>query len=78
MARVIDDDDIQTFLRRNAHRYSSQISLIQDAVRLLWPDGPPTGGAERVVRACFDSPARRLTSPSPSGRLIPATGTNPL
>lgn len=78
MARIISDDDIKGFLRRNADHYKSQITLIQAAVDVLWPDGPPTGGAERVVRACLDSPLRRSSSPSPSGRLFPVSGTNPL
>jgi len=78
VARIISDDDIQAFLRRNANRYKSQITLIQAAVDVLWPEGPPTGGAERVVRVCLESPVRRHSSPSPSGRLLPLSGTNPL
>ena len=49
MPTTISDGDIETFLRRNAGEYPSQIRLIQAAVRLLWPKGAPTGGAERVV-----------------------------
>ena len=53
MPTTISDSDIETFLRRNASEYPSQISLIQAAVRLLWPTGAPSGGAERVVRLCL-------------------------
>ncbi len=77
MARVISDDEIQAFLRRNAERYPSQISLIQAAVGLLWPEGAPTGGAERVVRVCLDGTTRRLPGSSPSGRLVASPGTSP-
>ena len=78
MPRIISDDDIQTFLRRNAELYQSQISLMQAAVDLLWPEGAPTGGAERVVRVCLDGALRHLSTSSSSGRLSPASGTNPL
>ena len=54
MPTTISDNDIAVFLRRNAGEYPSQISLIQAAVRLLWPNGAPEGGAERVVRVCLD------------------------
>jgi hypothetical protein len=53
MPATISDGDIEIFLQRNAREYPSQISLIQATVRLLWPNGPPTGGAERVVRVCL-------------------------
>jgi hypothetical protein len=53
---TINDGDIEMFLRRNAGEYPSQIGLIQAAVRLLWPNGPPSGGAERVVRVCLGQP----------------------
>ena len=53
MPATISDGDIETFLWRNAGEFPSQISLIQAAVRLLWPKGAPTGGAERVVRVCL-------------------------
>ena len=53
MPTTISDGDIETFLRRNADEYPSQISLIQAAIRLLWPKGAPTGGAERVGRVCL-------------------------
>ena len=46
MPATISDGDIETFLRRNAGEFPSQTSLIQAAVRLLWPKGAPTGGAE--------------------------------
>jgi hypothetical protein len=62
MPATISDGDIEVFLQRNAPEYPSQISLIQAAVRLLWPNGPPSGGAERVVRVCLD---QRLGGSSP-------------
>jgi hypothetical protein len=65
----ISDSDIEFFLRRNAQDYPSQISLIQAAVRLLWPDGAPAGGAERVVRVCLGVPQARLPSPAGSSSL---------
>ncbi len=77
MARVISDDEILAFLRRNAKHYPSQVSLIQAAVGWLWPEGVPTGGAERVVRVCLDGTARRLSGSSPSGRLVASPGTSP-
>ncbi len=78
MGRMISDEEIHTFLRRNAASYSSQISLIQAAVDLLWPEGAPTGGAERVVRLCLDGPAGRRPRTTPSGRLVMMPGTSPL
>ncbi len=79
MSRTITDEEIQAFLQRNADSYSSQISLIQAAVDLLWPDGAPTGGAERVVRACLENPVGRISPRgSPLGRLATASGTSPL
>jgi len=78
MARIIGDDEIQSFLQRNAHHYPSQISLIQAAVDLLWPEGAPTGGAERVVRVCLDGAAQRPSGSPPSGRLLGAPGTSPI
>ena len=70
MAMVIRDGDIEVFLRRNAGQYPSQVSLIQAAVRLLWPHGAPTGGAERVVRVCLGHPVPGL--PGPIARSAPA------
>ena len=73
MPTTITDGDIETFLRRNAGEYPSQISLIQAAVRLLWPKGAPTGGAERVVLMCLgqrrDSIPRGSSSPRLPARL---------
>jgi hypothetical protein len=77
MARVISDDEIRVFLRRNAGHYPSQISLIQAAVNLLWPEGVPIGGAERVVRACLDGARNGLSSTTATGRLLSAPGTSP-
>jgi hypothetical protein len=50
MHRGITDEDIQTFLRVNRGRYASSIDLMQAAVQLLWPQGPPTNAGHRVAR----------------------------
>lgn len=68
MTPNVNDYDIEVFLRQNAGRYSSQVSLIQAAVRSLWPLGAPTGAAERVVRVCLGrsrhgAAGGRITSP---------------
>jgi hypothetical protein len=54
MNRHITDDDIRAFLRKNWVNYPSQISLMQETIRLLWPRGAPTNGHERVVRLCLE------------------------
>jgi len=69
MPTTISDNDIATFLLRNAREYPSQISLIQAAVRLLWPKGAPTGGAERVVRVCLGQKLQAFSHPAPLTRL---------
>lgn len=46
----ITDEDIQTFLRVNRPRYPSSIDLMQAAVQLLWPQGPPENAGHRVAR----------------------------
>lgn len=53
MRRQISDEEIKKFLRSNSKHYPTQMSLLQAAVRQLWPDGPPTDGGERVVRLCL-------------------------
>lgn len=50
MHSSITDEDIQTFLRVNRPRYPSSIDLMQAAVQLLWPQGPPTNAGDRVAR----------------------------
>ncbi len=50
MHRGITDEDIQTFLRVNRPRYPSSIDLMQAAVQLLWPQGPPSDAGHRVAR----------------------------
>ncbi|HEX9675934.1 MAG TPA: hypothetical protein VGA07_08140 [Anaerolineales bacterium] len=50
MQSGITDEDIQTFLRVNRPRYPSSIDLMQAAVQLLWPHGPPTNAGHRVAR----------------------------
>jgi len=65
MPTTISDIDIETFLRRNAGEYPSQMSLIQASVRL----GAPTGGAERVVRLCLGERQVGIRKTSGSPRL---------
>ena len=50
MQRVITDEDILTFLRKNWSSYPSQVTLIQAAIDVLWPEGTSTNSSERVVR----------------------------
>ena len=50
MERPITDEDIISFLRLNKAKYTSQIELMQAAVQLLWPYGPPTAAGQRIVR----------------------------
>jgi hypothetical protein len=50
MHSAITDEDIQTFIRINRPRYPSSIDLMQAAVQLLWPQGPPTNAGSRVAR----------------------------
>ena len=69
MPATISDSDIETFFRRNAGEYPSQISLIQAAVRLLWPKGAPSGGAERVVLMCLGQRRDGIPGASLSPRL---------
>jgi hypothetical protein len=73
MPREISDDDIRAFLRNHAAEYRSQVTLIQSAVRRLWPDGAPSGGAERVVRVCLGMGS--LTGPT--APLLPVPGSQP-
>lgn len=54
MRRQITDEDIKKFLKSNSKYYPTQMSLLQAAVRQLWPEGPPTDGGERVVRMCLE------------------------
>lgn len=54
MSQIVTDDDIRRFLQRNKAEYPSQIVLMQKAIELLWPNGPPTGGSQRVVRLCLE------------------------
>ena len=53
MGQRVTDDDIRAFLRRNRDMYSSQMELMQQAIRLLWPAGPPPDGSKRVVTMCL-------------------------
>ena len=55
----ITDEEILTFIRRNWWDYPSQIKLMQDTIQSLWPEGPPTGGHERVVKICLEESLQR-------------------
>jgi hypothetical protein len=50
MEQPITDKDIIKFLQFNKAKYVSQIELMQAAVQLLWPLGPPVDAARRVAR----------------------------
>ncbi len=50
MERLITDENIIKFLQFNKAKYVSQIELMQAAVQLLWPLGPPVDAARRVAR----------------------------
>jgi hypothetical protein len=50
MERPITDDDIIKFLRLNQAKYISQIELMQAAVQLLWPLGPPADAGHRIAK----------------------------
>ncbi|MEE9216698.1 MAG: hypothetical protein V3U32_04610 [Anaerolineales bacterium] len=50
MERPITDEDIIKFLRLNQAKYVSQIELMQAAVQLLWPLGPPTDAGHRIAK----------------------------
>jgi hypothetical protein len=50
MERPVTDEDIVRFLRFNKAKYVSQIELMQAAVQLLWPLGPPPDAGQRIAR----------------------------
>ena len=50
MEKPITDEDIVSFLQLNKAKYASQIELMQAAVQLLWPHGPPTAAGMRIAR----------------------------
>jgi hypothetical protein len=54
MRRDITDEDIKHFLQKNWANYPSQITLMQETIKLLWPGGPPTSGHQRVVKLCLE------------------------
>ncbi len=66
MERPVTDEDIINFFRLNKANYASQIELMQAAVQLLWPQGPPTAAGERIARLAmqelhsYREPASRL------------------
>jgi hypothetical protein len=68
MATRISDGELRAFIEQYAREYPSQVALIQATVRMLWPEGPPSDEAERVVRACLGI--------APSGGREPVRGTS--
>ena len=50
MERPVTDEDIVKFLRFNKAKYISQIELMQAAVQLLWPLGPPNDAGQRIAK----------------------------
>lgn len=71
MERPITDEDIIQFLQFNKAKYASQIELMQAAVQLLWPHGPPTAAGQRVARLVM----HELNS---YRKQAPRVGTGPL
>ncbi len=67
MERPITDEDIISFLRLNKAKYTSQIELMQAAVQLLWPDGPPTDAGQRIARLLMQELNSPPLDPPPEG-----------
>ena len=68
MERPVTDEDIVKFLRFNKAKYISQIELMQAAVQLLWPHGPPNDAGQRIAKLVM----QELNS---YGRPAPQIGT---
>ena len=71
MERPVTDEDIVKFLRFNKAKYFSQIELMQAAVQLLWPLGPPNDAGNRIAKLVM----QELNS---YGGPAPQIGTGPL
>lgn len=71
MEKPITDEDIVSFLHFNKARYPSQIDLMQAAVQLLWPLGPPKSAGQRIAKLVM----RELNS---YRERAPRVGTGPL
>ena len=54
MVKTVTDEDIRKFIQQNRDSYTSQIALIQAAVKLLWPKGSRQDGSKRVVQLCLE------------------------
>ena len=74
MERPITDEDIIKFLRVNKANYASQIELMQAAVQLLWPYGPPTAAGHRIARLVM----QELNTYHEQAGTGPLAQTNPL
>ncbi len=82
MERPVTDQDIVKFLRFNKAKYISQIELMQAAVQLLWPLGPPNDAGHRIAKLVmqelnsYHGPAPQIgTGPLGTG---PLPQTSPL
>jgi len=82
MERPVTDEDIVKFLRFNKAKYISQIELMQAAVQLLWPLGPPNDAGHRIAKLVmqelnsYNGPAPQIgTGPLGTG---PLPQTSPL
>jgi len=82
MERPVTDEDIVRFLRLNKAKYISQIELMQAAVQLLWPLGPPDDAGHRIAKLVmqelnsYPNPAHHVgTGPLPQTSPL---GTGPL
>ena len=82
MERPITDEDIVRFLRLNKAKYISQIELMQAAVQLLWPLGPPTDAGQRIAKLVMQElNSHRQREPHIGTGPLPQTGplgTGPL
>ena len=63
MESKVTDHDIVIFLRENREGFPSEITLMQAAVQLLWPEGVPDSCAERVVRLSLQDGVNLSTTP---------------
>ncbi|MFQ5942691.1 MAG: hypothetical protein ACE5JF_03965 [Anaerolineales bacterium] len=77
MERPITDEDIIKFLRLNKAKYASQIELMQAAVQLLWPLGPPTAAGQRIAHLVMQE-LNTYREPAPGVGTGPLAQTNPL
>lgn len=70
MAICISDRELRALIEQNASAYPSHMALIQATVRMLWPEGPPADGPERVVRACLGLAPTAAAKPARGSDLV--------